>query len=191
MKGLSLVLALSLLACGAAQAGWGWNKQAYQSAKSSMVEQRITSPSYCFDTGFEFSIYASGFWPEDNRLEETVGGGLALSYFFGHNFGLEGSYHVHGSGTAAGSDIQVGKFNAVYRIPLGGECCANIAPYVFGGPGVLAGGTSEMLWNIGGGVDVRLESWGCVGFFTDFSYNWVDRVQPDFTLIRAGIRVPF
>ncbi|HRQ90906.1 MAG TPA: hypothetical protein PLA50_19100, partial [Bacteroidia bacterium] len=91
-----------------------------------------------------------------------------------------------------GSDIQVGKFNAVYRFPLGGECCSTIAPYIFGGTGVVAAGSSELLWNIGAGIDIRFESWGCVGLFGDFSYNWVDDArQADFTLMRAGFRVPF
>src|SRR5690606_8706396 len=128
MKGFALVLGIASLIGLPAQAGWRWDKDSYQSAKKS-VEQRVTSPSYCYDAGYEFSAYFSGFWPEDNRLENAMGGGVALSYFFGHNFGLEGSYHVHGSGTAGGSDIQVGKFNAVYHIPLGGECCSTIAPY--------------------------------------------------------------
>lgn len=190
MKGISLIFGLSLLVCTASQAGWRWDKDAYEGAKSG-VEQRVTSPSYCFDAGFEFAGYFSGFWPEDNRLEDAMGGGIAISYFFAHNFGLEGSYHLHGSGTADGSDIQVGKFNAVYRIPLGGECCSTVAPYFFGGPGVVAAGSSEMLWNLGAGLDFRFESWGCVGLFSDFSYNWVDQGQPDFTLFRAGFKVPF
>ncbi len=187
MKGLALAFGLSFFLCTASQAGWNWNKEAYQSAKSSMVEQRITSPSYCFDAGFEFSGFGSGFWPEDSRLGNEMGGGIGIAYFFGHNFGLEGSYMVHGGGTAE----QVGHFNAVYRFPLGGECCSTIAPYLFGGPGVVSSGSSEMLWNVGGGVDFRLESWGCVGLFADFSYNWVDQALPDFTLVRCGFRVPF
>jgi len=32
---------------------------------------------------------------------------------------------------------------------------------------------------------------GSLGSFADFSYNWIDQDQPDFTLIRTGIRVPF
>jgi hypothetical protein len=191
MKVFSTVIGLTLLLSSASQAGWKWNKEAYREAKSSMVEQRVTSPSYCFDTGFEFSGFVSGLWPEDNRLDNALGGGVALAYFFGHNFGLQGSYMVHGSGTANGSDIQVGTFSAVYRLPLGGECCSTIAPYFFGGPGVISAGSSEMLWHLGGGLDIRFESWGCVGLFGDFSYNWVDQGQPDFTLFRAGIRVPF
>jgi hypothetical protein len=191
MKGISLVFGFSFLLTTLSQAGWGWNKEAFHGAKSPQVEQRITDSSYCYDAGYIFSIYASGLWPEDNRLENAMGGGASLAYFFGHNFGLEGSYMVHGSGTGGGSDIQVGTFNAVYRFPLGGECCSTIAPYIFGGPGVLASGRSEMLWNIGAGIDFRMESWGCIGLFGDFSYNFVDDAQPDFTLFRAGIRLPF
>ena len=190
MKGTALIFGISLLLCTATQAGWRWDKEAYEGAKSG-VEQRITSPSYCYDAGFEFSGFVTGFWPDDPRLQDAVGGGVSLAYFFGHNFGLEGSYTITGSGTAAGSDIQVGTFNAVYRFPLGGECCSTIAPYVFRGPGVLAAGSNEMLWNVGGGIDLRFESWGCVGLFGDFSYNWCDQNLPDFTLVRAGFRVPF
>ncbi len=189
MKAFLILLGSSLLLCSSLQAGWGWDKQAYRSSKS-MVEQRVTSPSMCFDTGYEFSLYMTGFWPQDPRLNNTTGGGVALGYFFGHNLGLEGSYHLQGDG-GSGSDIQVGKLNAVYRFPLGGECCSTIAPYIFGGPGVISAGTSEMIWNLGGGIDWRFESWGCVGVFADYSYNWSQGTIPDFTMLRAGIRIPF
>lgn len=192
MKSILSTIAASLLLSSVAQAGWGWNKEAYQVAKTPGVEQRITSPSTVFDTGYEFSLFLSGIWPEDGRLSNAMGGGIAVGYFFGHNLGLEGSYHLHGSGTAGGTDMQVGKVNLVYRFPLGGECCSTIAPYVFGGPGVFAVGPSEFLMNLGGGIDWRFESWGGVGVFADFSYNWVsNNALPDFTLFRAGIRVPF
>ncbi|MDF1657269.1 MAG: outer membrane beta-barrel protein [Verrucomicrobiales bacterium] len=187
MKTLSVFLLVTLTLCSVAQAGWGWDKQKFHSAKSPMVEQRVTSPSYCFDEGFEFSVFASGYWPEGNNLSNQLGGGFALGYFFGHNFGIEGSYALHGGGNAE----HVGKMNLVYRFPLGGECCSSIAPYVFGGPGVLSTNTSEFLWNLGGGLDFRLEGWGCLGLFTDFSYNWVNRTHPDFTQIRAGVKIPF
>lgn len=187
MKGLTLAFGFSLFLCNASQAGWGWNKDAYQSAKSSMVEQRITSPSYCYDTGFEFSFYGSGFWPEDTRLNNEMGGGVALAYFFGHNFGIEGNYAAHGGGNSE----QFGHLNLVYRLPLGGECCSTIAPYFFGGPGVASSGDEAFLWNVGGGIDLRFESWGCIGLFGDYSYNWIDDNLPDFTQVRFGVRVPF
>ncbi|MEM7603299.1 MAG: outer membrane beta-barrel protein [Verrucomicrobiota bacterium] len=187
MKIFSTILVATFLLGSVAHAGWGWDKQKYQSAKSPMVEQVVTSPSYCYDAGFEFSIFASGIWPEDGNLSDEIGGGFALGYFFGHNFGIEGSYALHGGGDAE----HVGKLNAVYRFPLGGECCSTFAPYIFGGPGVFSSNTSEFMWNLGGGIDYRNEGWGCLGLFADFSYNWVDQTLPDFTQIRAGVRFPF
>lgn len=187
MKGIITFSAITLLFCSAAQAGWGWDKAAFHGAKSPMVEQRTTSPSYCYDAGFEFSAFGSGFWPEAQNLDNALGGGVGLSYFFGPNLGIELMYAAHGSGIAE----QVGKGNIVYRWPLGGDCCGTIAPYIFGGPGVVSRGDSEFLWNVGGGIDFRLESWGCIGLFSDFSYNWVEDGISDFTMIRAGFRVPF
>lgn len=189
MKTIVTILAVSAFLSTAAHAGWGWNKQKFHGSKSPVVEQRITSPSYCFDSGFEFSAFGSGFWPETQvgPNEDALGGGVGLSYFLDHNFGFELMYAAHGGGVSQ----QVGKFNGIYRFPLGGECCSTIAPYVFGGFGVISAGASESMWNLGGGIDVRFESWGCVGLFSDFSYNWVDQSLPDFTMIRAGIRLPF
>jgi len=189
MKTIVTCLAVSVLLSSVAHAGWGWNKEKFHGSKSHVVEQRITSASYCYDAGFEFSAFGSGFWPETQTglNTDSLGGGVALAYFFNHNLGLEGTYAVHGGGEAQ----QVGKINAVYRFPLGGECCSTIAPYVFGGFGVVSAGPSESLWNLGGGLDVRFEGWGCVALFSDFSYNWVDQSLPDFTMIRAGIRFPF
>lgn len=187
MKGISVFFAASFLLCSLAQAGWGWDKQKYHGSKSPMVEQKVTSPSYCFDQGWEFSGYLSGYWPEDNRRTEELGGGVGLSYFFGHNFGLELAYAAHGGAESE----QIGRLNATYRFPLGGECCSTIAPYAFGGPGVISSGSSEMFWGLGGGLDIRFESWGCVGMFADFSYNWVDQGLPDFTQWRLGFKLPF
>lgn len=187
MKGFSIVVAISFLACSLSQAGWNWNKEKFHEAKSPMVEQKVTSPSYCYDMGWEFSFFASGYWPENGAFDNELGGGFGITYYLGHNFGIGGEYMVHGGGQAE----QVGHLQFVYRFPLGGECCSTVAPYVFGGPGVVSSGSTDMLWYLGGGLDVRFESWGCVGLFGDFSYNWVDQGLDDFTLFRAGFRVPF
>ena len=187
MKKTSLVFGLTFLLSTLSHAGWGWNKDAYRSAKSPLVEQRVTGYSYCYDAGFEFSAFGSGFWPEETTSQNSLGGGVSLAYFFGHNLGIEASYSAHGSAQAD----QVGTLNMVYRLPLGGECCSTIAPYVFGGGGVVSDGDYQCLWNLGGGLDVRFEGMGCVGFFGDFSYNWVDEGLADFTLIRVGVRLPF
>tara|TARA_R110000850_G_scaffold8950_4_gene32948 strand:+ start:1263 stop:1829 length:567 start_codon:yes stop_codon:yes gene_type:complete len=188
MKGISVFFAASILFCSVAQADWRWDKDGYQSAKSPMVEQRVTSPSTCYDTGWEFSGFVTGNFPDSSLFKNGVGGGASLAYFFGHNLGVEGSYILHGSGVAN----QMGTVDLVYRFPLGGECCANVAPYIMGGAGFVASGSNEFLWSLGGGIDFRNEGWGCVGLFTDFSYNFVDSaILGDFALVRAGVRVPF
>ncbi|MAS94781.1 MAG: hypothetical protein CMO55_16400 [Verrucomicrobiales bacterium] len=187
MKVFSTVLAITFLTCSLTQAGWNWNKEAYHSAKSPMVEQKITSPSYCYDIGWEFSLFASGAWADVANIEGEYGGGLGLTYFLGHNFGIGVEYMKQG-----GAPIEhVGRLGFNYRMPLGGECCSTIAPYVFGGPGIVGSNSSDMLWYVGGGLDLRFESWGCTGLFADYSYNWVDDNPADFAIIRAGIRVPW
>ncbi len=188
IKRLSIFLAASFLLCSLSQAGWRWDKEAYQAAKNPMVEQRVTSPSYCYDTGWEFSLFGTGSFADNPIYDSNFGGGGSLSYFFGHNLGIEASYILHGKGPAN----QMGLFDLVYRIPLGGECCANIAPYIMGGGGFVASGQNSGLWSLGGGIDFRNEGWGCVGLFADYSYNWVDKAAiGDFGLLRAGVRFPF
>jgi hypothetical protein len=188
MKRILVALAASALLCSVSHAGWGWNKNAFHSAKSALVQQTVTGSSYCFDAGFEFSAFGSGFLTDDGSGDDAIGGGVALAYYFGHNLGVEASYSLYGSDVAE----HVGTFNLIYRFPLGGKCCSTIAPYIFGGPGVASVGNSEFLWNAGAGIDFRLESWGCVGLFGDYSYNWVkDGAFPDFNLVRVGVRVPF
>ncbi len=187
MKGLFVFLSASLLLGSVCHADWRMNKQQTYAPKSPMVEQRVSEDSWCFDSGFVFSGFASGFWPDDGRLKDSIGGGAALAYFFGHNLGFELSYAAHGSGVAE----QVGTGNLIYRFPLGGECCAGVAPYVFGGIGVVSSGSSEFLWDAGAGLDFRSEAWGCIGVFTDWSYNSPNDSYPNFSMWRAGIRIPF
>ena len=46
----------------------------------------------------------------------------------------------------------------------------------------------------GHGIDIRMESMGCVGIFIDASYNWIedsDSHHDDVTLVRAGFKIPF
>lgn len=187
MKGFSIFVAISFLACSASQADWRWSKDKYPGAKSPMVEERITSPSYCYDAGWEFSIYAAGYWPEDGLLDDAGGGGLGLGYYFGPNLGIDMSYTLLGGGDTK----HLGLFNLVYRMPIGGECCSTIAPYIFGGPGVFSYGDSDFLWNVGAGMDFRFEAWGCIGLFADYSWNFTEDPAPDFGLFRAGLKVPF
>ena len=193
MKKLSLFLAASilLLTVGAstAQADWHFKKDDLYRGKNPIrgVEQTTTDASYCFDAGFDFSMFAAGIWPEA-RTKNGVGGGIGISYFFDRNIGVEMSYAAYGQGTAE----QVYGARLIYRWPLdGGGFSGDWAPYVFGGGGGVSMGTNNGYYEAGGGIDVRLESWGCIGFFGEFSYNFVDASISDFTQVRVGMRLPF
>src|SRR6056297_1965955 len=156
MKGFFVFLSATFLLGSVCNADWRMNKQRDYAPKSPMVEQRISEDSWCYDSGYVFSGFVSGFWPENGAGSNSLGGGASLAYFFGHNLGVEFAYAAHGSGVAE----QVGTGNVIYRFPLGGECCAALAPYVFGGVGVVSSGNSEFLWDAGAGMDFRSEAWG-------------------------------
>ncbi len=187
MKKISAFLITTLLLSTVVQAGWKWDKDKYHDAKNpSYTNETVTAPSYCFDAGWDLSLYGSGYWPE-NVPNNGVGGGVALGYFFNENLGFDLSYTAHGSGVSQ----QIGMANLVYRFPIESKWCSSFAPYIHGGPGVLSQGASEFSWDIGGGVDVRFESWGCVGVFADYTYGFTDDNLQDFSMVRLGMKFPF
>ncbi len=192
MKTLSVFLttAAVLLSMTAsdAEAGWRFKKDELYGGKNPIegVAQTTTSASYCFDSGFDFSAFGAGLWPEAGT--NGVGGGIGFSYFFNRNIGVEVDYAVFGQGTA--EQVYGGKL--IYRIPLdGGGFSGDWAPYFFGGAGGVSLGSTQGFYSAGGGIDVRLESWGCIGFFAEYSYNFVDSWISDFSQVRAGVRLPF
>ena len=77
--------------------------------------------------------------------------------------------------------------NLVYRLVNRDAC---IAPYLLVGGGLLTNSSSDGLFDVGGGIDIRFDGMGCVGIFVDATYNWVEDDR-DFTLIRGGVRIPF
>ncbi|MCB1234317.1 MAG: hypothetical protein KDM91_04525, partial [Verrucomicrobiae bacterium] len=102
---------------------------------------------------------------------------------FTENVGVELSYAV----LAFDSEEHVITGNLVYRMPLKDLC---IAPYLLVGGGLLTNSATDGLFDVGGGLDIRFDSMGCLGLFADATYNWVDGDR-DFTLIRSGVRVRF
>jgi len=185
-----LIAAVAFISMAArdVEAGWRFKKDSLYRGKNPIeVEQTTTSPSYCFDTGFDFSAFLSGVQPK-GAGQNGLGGGVGFSYFFHRNVGVEIDYSAHGQGVAQ----QVFGGRLIYRIPLdGGGFSGDWAPYVFGGGGGVSAGSTQGYYSVGGGIDLRLESWGCVGFFADYSYNFVNAALGDFSQFRAGVRLPF
>lgn len=135
----------------------------------------------CFGTGFEFSGFGGALIPSSGS--SAGGGGIGLGYFFTENIGVDVSYGVYATDP---SEEHVVVANLVYRLVDRNMC---IAPYVMIGGGLLTNGATDGLWDLGGGIDIRLPD-SCLGIFVDATYNWVDGNR-DFTLIRGGVRIPF
>ncbi|MCP5539588.1 MAG: outer membrane beta-barrel protein [Akkermansiaceae bacterium] len=173
MKKLLSTLAILTLTAGLATAG-DWSKNPVE-------KNPIPVGCACFDPGFEFSGFIAGGIPDNGDSE--LGGGASASYFFTENVGVELSYAV----LAFDSEEHVITGNLVYRMPLKDLC---IAPYLLVGGGLLTNSATDGLFDVGGGLDIRFDSMGCLGLFADATYNWVDGDR-DFTLIRSGVRVRF
>lgn len=175
MKKLLSTLGVLSLSVGLATAG--------DYGKNPVEKNPVVIPAGCdcFGTGFEFSGFAAGAIPDNGDGE--LGGGAAIGYFFTENVGVEISYTV----AAFESEEHVITGNLIYRMPIEDLC---IAPYVLVGGGVLTNSATDGLFDVGAGLDIRLDSMGCVGIFVDATYNWVEDDR-NFTLVRAGVKIPF
>ena len=135
----------------------------------------------CFGAGFEFSGFGAGLIPDSGDGE--LGGGAALSYFFDASLGVEISYAVFAFDSA---EHLIGA-NLVYRMPNTSSC---FAPYILLGGGVMTNSSTNGYFDVGAGLDIRFDSWDCIGIFVDGTYNWASDAE-DFTQVRTGFRIPF
>ena len=180
MKKLLSTIVLLAVSAGLATAG-----DYYSKAPVSKAPIVVPPPvCACFDPGVELSLFGSGILPDSNGNDE-LGGGIGLGVFFTENIGVNTSYNAH----AYDSTLHTVTADLVFRMPIHELC---IAPYVFVGGGLATNGSTDGLWRIGGGVDIRMQSMGCVGLFVDGAYNWIDSDDHgDGTIVRVGIKVPF
>jgi len=151
----------------------------------------VTPPPVCpcFDAGAELSLFGSGLFSGnggDFSDQDELGGGAGLGLFFNENLGINVSYHAFNTDPSV---EHFGTADLVLRFPIQELC---IAPYVFGGGGVVTNGTTDGLYRAGGGIDIRFDSMGCVGLFVDGSYNWVEGDDhADAAIARIGFKIPF
>jgi len=181
------------------QTGWNWDcrscpatptrfeteNQHYYDTGSQVPVYNL-DPSICFEPGWDIGGFFSAMFTEQPGVSDGIGGGFLLDYFFDRNIGIEMNYAVHGQGSA----MHVFHTNVVYRLPINGCFCGAWAPYAFGGAGFQADGQFDLLLDIGVGVEVRFQSWGCTALFADYSYNFVEK-NFDFSQVRAGVKLPF
>ncbi len=135
----------------------------------------------CFAPGFEFGAYAAGALPADSVADDELGGGISLAYFFTKNIGVDLSYAVFPY------DSEVHSVTADLALRAPANC---ISPYVLMGGGLITNGSTDGLYRLGGGLDVRFQNLGNMGVFADGVYNWVEG-DNNFTIARLGVRIPF
>lgn len=136
----------------------------------------------CFGPGFSFDVFGGAFFPESGG-DDVLGGGVGASYFFNRYVGLDVNYGVY----ASDSEHHQFDGNLVLRAPIDSLC---IAPYALVGGGFSTNGSTDGSYNVGGGLDIRLQSASCLGIFAEGLYHFGDE-NPDFTTVRLGLRIPF
>ena len=141
----------------------------------------------CFDGTVEVGTFFTAIFPESDHyadFDDSVGGGISLSHWFNPNLGLDFSAAWYGTSSA----VHNYSLDLVYRFVNRDAC---VAPYVLGGGGLHANGTTVGLYRLGAGIDMRFESWSCAGLFADGIYTWTANGVQDYAIGRLGVRIPF
>lgn len=177
-----LTLALSVFGLAAAQAGTGY--VSYGKAPKAPAPVEVPSLCECFNGNTaNVSVFAAGIIVDSStpELDDALGGGIALNYFFTENVGLEGSY------TAFGTDSVVHQVSGslILRLPIKSIC---LAPYLLVGGSLHSDSVNQGTAHVGAGLDYRFAN--CVGIFADGQYNWADDTS-DYVTVRGGVRFGF
>ncbi len=182
MPRLTATLTLVLLAI--ASGPWSTSTTAGEtiSDKSVIAPQDPVVLDPGFRPGLEFSAFGAGGMSDSDSAGDALGGGVGLAYYFTKNVGVDLSYAVF----AFDSEVHTVTADVALRYPLSNSM---VAPYLLVGGGVSTDGSTEGLYRLGGGLDVRMPS-GNLGVFADGIYNWVDG-EANFTIARFGVRIPF
>jgi len=135
----------------------------------------------CFAPGAAVGIYGAAII-EDG--DSALGGGILAEYFFTENFGLQGSYG------AFNTDSTHHEFDAalIARFPIKSIC---VAPYGMVGGGFSTNSSTRGNYFVGGGIEARIAAAKCLGIFADGAYHFSTGSEPDFTLVRLGVKFPF
>lgn len=175
MKKLTVSLLTSLVVLGTSFAG---------PAKSFKDKNPVPEP--CFkDQELQVDLFGSyNDFQNASQYKDGFGGGVGVNYFFLKNVGVgvDGNVvggGVHGVWNTTGS--------LILRAPLElGSLC--VAPYVLGGGGYQADGTSSGTLHAGGGLEFRVIKQK-LGIFTEGRYTWAE--DNNSAQVRSGIRIVF
>ncbi len=179
MKTLNTLLALAVLATSAV-AGPSY------SGKNPKAPQLPPTPPPagcdCFNAGSSIDVFSSAFIPQSG--DTAFGGGIGYTHFFNRYIGIDVNYGLYST------DKEHHQFdgNLVLRAPIDSLC---IAPYALVGGGYATNSNNYGTYQVGGGLDVRLQSASCLGIFAEGLYHFAGDEAPDFTSVRLGLRIPF
>jgi hypothetical protein len=159
----------------------------------SIAQPAINVPSVCdcFQAGTaNLSFYAAGLISGSSsssshhggsEFDGSIGGGIALDYFFTENVGVSGD----ATWLAEDSAVHLFSGSVILRAPIKSAC---LAPYIMAGGGFHTDGVSQGILHAGGGIDFRIAN--CWGIFADARYNWASETD-DYSVVRGGLRMSF
>ena len=233
-------LLLALLSTAAVASG-AFAGETYSGKEMKQVAAPLPCPAWYRDTEFNVGlwgtyVFTGNSWERDRYLEadHVWGGGGDLKYFFARYFGVGIEGWAGSARQALGRDLVIGfpsldevdhtvlhENNVVgavlgtltFRYPIP---CSRWSPYVFGGGGVILGGSrgvarltvvsdftgevldtetrtketeSRAVGQFGGGIEYRFTPH--IGWIADFSWNVVDGPKNNFGMARTGVNFAF
>ncbi|MEM8953548.1 MAG: outer membrane beta-barrel protein [Verrucomicrobiota bacterium] len=186
MKRIILSLAFCVAISGTALAGptGGWGKVTYDKSPPPPPPAPL-----CFEAGeFTVDAFFGGTWGQDREfpIGDGWGGGVGLNYFLTEMFGVSARYYAFDNDAPGGSAEHDISFSAVVRFPIEELC---IAPYLFGGGGLVTNSGTEGTGHLGGGIDWRFAD--NLGLFTDGRYTWAGGAKNNYASWNIGLRIKF
>lgn len=139
----------------------------------------------CFkDQELQLDVFASYTNTQGGGYSDGFGGGLAVNYFFMRHLGVGVDGNVFDGGQNGVWDATA-RLIARFPLEIGSVC---LAPYVFGGGGVEADGTTVGTGHVGGGLEWRATP--SFGVFSEGRYTWAGGSN-DAAQVRLGVRFVF
>ena len=126
----------------------------------------------CFNAGeLQFGAFYSYNYIDGGQLdgESEHGGGIDISYFFTRHIGVR----VAGNWFDSGSAIHNVSGSIVARLPIESFDKVCLAPYFFGGGGVITNGHTAGIAHAGAGLEIRCRQ-SPLSFFVEGVYQWID-----------------
>lgn len=177
MKTIALTLIAGIAAASSAFAGH----------EISHKDKVVTPMEPCFkDQELQLDVFGSYTATRNGSSHgDGFGGGLGVNYFFMKYVGVGVDGNIY-DGDANGVWDFSARVIVRYPIEMGSFC---IAPYAFGGGGLVTDGGTDGTLHAGGGLEWRATH--TIGIFGEGRYTWADTSSNDNAQARVGVRFVF